>query len=105
MPKGSIPWSCVWPGALGATVSMAAVDYMFPLYLANISSIARLGTSVLFVLIALLWFYALAMILLAGAVVNELRFEDRRAAADAPEPASEPAPAPAPAGGAGQAAG
>jgi uncharacterized BrkB/YihY/UPF0761 family membrane protein len=30
-----------------------------------------------FVLIALVWFYALALILLAGAVVNELRFESR----------------------------
>jgi uncharacterized BrkB/YihY/UPF0761 family membrane protein len=38
-----------------------------------------------FVLIALVWFYALAIILLAGAVVNELRFErtqGRPAAAD-----------------------
>ena len=29
----------------------------------------------MFVLIALVWFYVLALILLAGAVVNELRFE------------------------------
>jgi uncharacterized BrkB/YihY/UPF0761 family membrane protein len=28
-----------------------------------------------FALITLVWFYALAMILLAGAVVNDLRFE------------------------------
>jgi uncharacterized BrkB/YihY/UPF0761 family membrane protein len=53
-----------------------------------------------FVLIALVWFYILALILLAGAVVNELRFEALRRA-DAPEPpvaTPEPvAPAPAPA--------
>jgi len=30
------------------------------------------------VLIALVWFYMLAIILLAGAVVNELRFERLR---------------------------
>ena len=39
----------------------------------------RVGTSFLFVLIVLVWFYVLALILLAGAVVNELRFEARRA--------------------------
>jgi uncharacterized BrkB/YihY/UPF0761 family membrane protein len=84
VPKGRVPWSSVWPGALGATVAMAVVDYGFPLYLANVSSL-RIGTSAVFVLIALVWFYALAIILLAGAVVNELRFEraqGRPAAAD-----------------------
>jgi membrane protein len=84
VPKGRVAWSSVWPGALGATVAMAVVDYCFPLYLANVSSL-RIGTSAVFVLIALVWFYALAVILLAGAVVNELRFEraqGRPAAAD-----------------------
>jgi YihY family inner membrane protein len=81
VPKGSIPFACVWPGALGATIAMVVVDYGFPLYLSNVSTIARLGTSVLFAVIALLWFYALAIILLSGAVVNELRFETRRASA------------------------
>jgi YihY family inner membrane protein len=74
VPKGRVPWRCVWPGALGATVAMVIIDYGFPLYLDNISSL-QVGTSAVFVLIALVWFYALAMILLAGAVVNELRFE------------------------------
>jgi uncharacterized BrkB/YihY/UPF0761 family membrane protein len=32
------------------------------------------------VLIALVWFYVLALIVLAGAVVNELRFERVRSA-------------------------
>jgi membrane protein len=84
VPKGTVPWRCVWPGALGATVAMTVVDYGFPLYLQNVSSL-RVGTSAVFVLIGLVWFYALAMILLAGAVVNELRFEraqGRAAAAD-----------------------
>ena len=64
----------MWPGALGATLAMGVVDYAFPLYLDNVSTL-RVGTPLVFVLIALVWFYALAMILLAGAVVNELRFE------------------------------
>jgi membrane protein len=74
VPSGSIPWRCIWPGALLALVAMAIVDYGFPLYLANVSTL-RVGTSFLFVIIVLVWFYALALILLAGAVVNELRFE------------------------------
>ena len=74
VPRGTIPWRCVWPGALGATVAMGIVDYGFPLYLQNVSAL-RAGTTFVFVLIALVWFYALALILLAGAVVNELRFE------------------------------
>jgi membrane protein len=74
VPSGRVPWRCVWPGALGATVAMGVVDYGFPLYLANVSSL-RAGTTFVFVLIALVWFYALALIVLGGAVVNELRFE------------------------------
>jgi membrane protein len=74
VPKGAIPWSCVWPGALGATIAMGIVDATFPIYLTNISAL-RIGTSAVFVLIALVWFYVLAIVVLAGAVVNELRFE------------------------------
>jgi membrane protein len=74
VPSGRVPWRCVWPGALGATLAMGVVDYGFPLYLENVSSL-RAGTTFVFVLIALVWFYALALIVLGGAVVNELRFE------------------------------
>jgi YihY family inner membrane protein len=82
VPKGAIPWSCVWPGALGATVAMGIVDWGFPLYLSNISRL-RVGTSAVFVLIALVWFYVLAMVVLAGAIVNELRRERLRTAGTA----------------------
>jgi membrane protein len=74
VPSGRVPWRCVWPGALAATLAMGVVDYGFPLYLDNISTL-RAGTTFVFVLIALVWFYALALIVLGGAVVNELRFE------------------------------
>ncbi|WP_028057386.1 YihY/virulence factor BrkB family protein [Candidatus Solirubrobacter pratensis] len=74
VPKGAIPWGSVWPGALGATVATGVVDWAFPLYLTNISTL-RVGTSAVFVLIALVWFYVLALIVLSGAVVNELRFD------------------------------
>jgi membrane protein len=78
VPRGPIPWRCVWPGAAGALLAMGVVDYAFPLYLSNVRTL-RIGTSFVFVLIVLVWFYSLALILLAGAVVNELRFEGRRA--------------------------
>jgi membrane protein len=74
VPKGAIPWGCVWPGALGATLATGIVDWGFPLYLSNISTL-RVGTSAVFVLIALVWFWVLSLIVLSGAVVNELRFE------------------------------
>jgi membrane protein len=74
VPSGRVPWRCVWPGAVGATLAMGIVDYGFPLYLDNVSTL-RAGTTFVFVLIALVWFYVLALIVLAGAVVNELRFE------------------------------
>jgi membrane protein len=79
VPKGAIPWTCVWPGALGATIAMALVDWGFPLYLAEASTLRSVRGVVVFVLIALVWCWALSVILLCGAVVNELRFEDKRA--------------------------
>ena len=51
------------------------MNFAFPFYLEHISSLAHLGSTVGFVLIALLWFYALALIVLAGGIVNAMRFE------------------------------
>jgi YihY family inner membrane protein len=76
VPTGRMPWRCVWPGALGATAAIGVLDFLFPLYLQNVSTL-RLGSTFLFILIALVWFYAVALIVLSGAVVNELRFERR----------------------------
>jgi membrane protein len=77
VPNEPVPWLAVWPGALAATLAIGLVDYAFPAYLSNVSTIAALGTTLVFVLIVLLWFYALALIVLGGAVVNAIRFEDR----------------------------
>ncbi|GAC1317627.1 MAG: hypothetical protein NVSMB25_05660 [Thermoleophilaceae bacterium] len=74
VPNARIPWRAIWPGAVVATVAIGVVDYSFPLYLSNISTIAQLGTTLVFVIIVLLWFYALALIILAGGVVNALRY-------------------------------
>lgn len=75
VPKGRVPWAGVWPGALGATLAIVVVDYGFPVYLSNVSTLGRFGTTFVFVLIVLVWFYVLAIILLAGAVVNTLRLD------------------------------
>ena len=82
VPKGRVGWRGVWSGALGATIAMTIVDLGFPLYLQNVSTLRAIGTSALFVLIALVWFYALAIIVLGGAVVNELRLEYARGMPD-----------------------
>jgi membrane protein len=74
VPNFDVPWRAVWPGAAGATVAFGIVDYGFPLYLSN-TTFARFGTTFVFVLIVLAWFYALALILLGGAVVNVLRLD------------------------------
>jgi YihY family inner membrane protein len=73
VPNLHVPWRAVWPGALGATVAIGIVDYAFPVYLTNISTIARFGTTIVFVLIMVGWFYVLALIILSGAIVNALR--------------------------------
>ncbi len=75
VPNRLVPWRAVWPGALGATIATGIVDYAFPLYLTNIATISQLGTTFVFVIIVLLWFYALAAIILGGATVNAMRFE------------------------------
>jgi YihY family inner membrane protein len=75
VPKGHMPWRDVWPGAAFVTVAVGAANWAFPFYLANVSSLSRFGSTLGFVLIALLWFYLLSLALLAGAVINSLRHE------------------------------
>jgi membrane protein len=75
VPKGHMPWRAVWPGALFVTFSAGLANWLFPIYLSNVSSLSRFGSTLGFVLIALLWFYVLSLALMAGAVINSLRFE------------------------------
>jgi uncharacterized BrkB/YihY/UPF0761 family membrane protein len=75
VPNRPVRWREVWPGAVGATLAIGIVDYAFPVYLSSISTIARFGTTIVFVLIVLGWFYVLALIILGGAIVNALRME------------------------------
>ena len=75
VPKGHMPWRDVWPGAAFVTAAAGIANWAFPFYLANVSSLSRFGSTLGFVLIALLWFYLLSLALLAGATINSLRHE------------------------------
>jgi membrane protein len=75
VPKGHMPWRAVWPGAAFVTLCAGLANWLFPFYLSNFSSLSRFGSTLGFVLIALLWFYVLSLALLAGAVINSLRHE------------------------------
>jgi membrane protein len=74
VPKARVPWRAVWPGAFVATLAIALVDYVFPVYLGE-SPLTRVGTTLVFLLIVLIWFYAIAFIILGGGLINALRFE------------------------------
>jgi membrane protein len=75
VPKGHMPWRSVWPGALFFSTAVSIANYVFPLYLTTVSDLDRIGGTLGFVLVALLWFYAVSLGLLAGAVINSLRHE------------------------------
>jgi len=75
VPKGHMPWRAVWPGAIFLTVTAALANWLFPFYLVEIATVREIGGAIGFFLIALIWFYLLALALLAGAVVNALRHE------------------------------
>jgi len=75
VPNQRVPWRAIWPGALGATLAIGVVDYTFPFYLSSISTFPQVGTTFVFVVIVLIWFYVLAAIILGGATVNAMRHE------------------------------
>jgi membrane protein len=75
VPKGHMPWRSVWPGALFFGLVTSAGNYIFPLYLTSVSDLHRIGGTIGFILIALVWFYAISLAMLAGAVINSLRHE------------------------------
>jgi YihY family inner membrane protein len=75
VPKGHMPWRAVWPGAIFATLVAGLANWLFPVYLTNLSTLSRFGSTLGFILVALLWFYLVALTLLAGAVINSLRHE------------------------------
>src|ERR1700761_3925856 len=75
VPKAPVPWRAIWPGALFVTIGGGLANWLFPLYLTNVSSLSKFGSTLGFVLIALLWFYVLSLAIMAGAVINSLRYE------------------------------
>jgi membrane protein len=75
VPKGHLPWRGVWPGAVFLTVTTGLANFAFPIYLREISGINEFEGAIGFLVIALIWFYLLSLALLAGAVINALRYE------------------------------
>jgi membrane protein len=75
VPKGHVPWRGIWPGALFVTMTTGVANTVYPFYLAQVSSVGELGGTIGFVLIALVWFYLVSLSLMAGAVINALRYE------------------------------
>ena len=61
-----MPWRAVWPGALFVTIAAGLANWLFPIYLSNVSSLSRFGSTLGFILIALLWFYVLSLALMVG---------------------------------------
>jgi membrane protein len=74
VPKGHVPWRGVWPGAAFVTITTAVANGVFPFYLGQ-SSVEQVGGALGFILVALLWFYLVSLAMMAGAVVNALRYE------------------------------
>jgi YihY family inner membrane protein len=77
VPKGHVPWHGVWPGALFVTVTTGIANAVYPFYLAQVSSVGEVGGTIGFVLIAMVWFYLVSLGLMAGGVINALRYELR----------------------------
>jgi membrane protein len=77
VPKGHVPWHGVWPGALFVTVTTGIANAAFPFYLSQVSGVGEVGGTIGFILIALIWFYLVSLALMAGAVINALRYELR----------------------------
>lgn len=69
-PNGSLRWRAVWPGALFSTTVIFALDYIYPYYLTHASSVWKFGTTAVFLVIVLLWFYAVSLVILLGAEIN-----------------------------------
>ena len=77
VPKGHVPWPGVWPGALFVTLTTGIANAVYPFYLAQVSSVGEVGGTIGFVLVALVWFYLVSLAIMAGAVINALRYELR----------------------------
>ncbi len=75
VPKGHVPWRGVWPGSLFFTLTIGLANAIFPFYLTEVADLDRVGGAIGFALVAMIWFYAVSLALMAGAVINALRYE------------------------------
>src|SRR3954453_21640993 len=59
VPKGHMPWRAVWPGALFVTLGAGLANWLFPIYLSNVSSLSRFGSTLGFIPLPPLLFFML----------------------------------------------
>src|ERR1700749_3559327 len=45
VPKAPVPWRSIWPGALFVTFGAGLANWLFPLYLTNVSSLSPFGSA------------------------------------------------------------
>ena len=93
VPNDRLPWRGVWPGALGATIAISIVDYSFPFYLSSVSNFTQFASGIVFIVIVLLWFYAIAIIILSGGVINAMRCAEPGPEGEVETAAPTPGPA------------
>ncbi len=43
--------------------------------IASVARLTRVGSTLVFIMIILIWFYAIAFVILGGGLINALRFE------------------------------
>ena len=67
LPQAAARWRYVWPGALLAAVCFEAAKSLFVFYLENFANLERVYGSLSSVIALLVWSYASAYILIAGA--------------------------------------
>jgi membrane protein len=67
LPRASIQWSKVWPGALLAALVYEGAKYLFLWYVLNIAKYSVVYGPVAAVIVFLLWVYIAALIFLFGA--------------------------------------
>jgi membrane protein len=69
-PNLAVPWSCVWPGALLASLFFELSKQAFAIYLSSFAHLNAVYGSIGTVVAMLTWAYYVAIVLLVGAEFN-----------------------------------
>jgi len=64
------PWRSLWPGALAALAVWLGVSWLYSWYVENIANYSLLYGSIGAIIVALIWLYMSAVVLIMGAELN-----------------------------------